>query len=176
MSNLIITALGNKELSGIYIGRPSVLGNPYPTKVSNFRVDKIYTNEESMEKYRRYILKEIKTNEKLKKILMTLKKRILDNKDIQLNCWCILEKINFKDYKEKENVQCHGQIIYEYLYFNITKKVKYEKKDKYYIFNLPKYLLNNLKEYKLDDNTIKIEKDNNKINELLEIVSGYNYI
>lgn len=176
MSKLIITALGNKELSGIYIGRPSVLGNPYPTKVSNFRVDKIYTNEESMDKYRQYILKEIKKNEKLKKILMTLKKRILENKDIQLNCWCILEKIDFENYEEKEKIRCHGQIIYEYLYFNITKQIKYKEEENYYIFKLPKYICNKFTKYKIGDKTIKISKSDIKTKELLEIVSGYNYI
>lgn len=124
MSKIRITALGQKELAGLYIGRPSDLGNPYTTKLSKFRTSKTYTSEESMMKYRKYILKEVKDpKSKVRKQLKVLKTRIQKNQEVQINCWCLLEEYEFKNFTEKEKPICHGQIIMEFLYFNITKKL-----------------------------------------------------
>jgi len=120
MNKIIITALGKKTNIGIYIGRPNTLGNPYPTKVSNFKENGIYTHEESMKKYQEYIKKELKNeNSKIYKLIGQLSKRIKEGKEVQLNCWCLSKKIEKIEDIEENNIKCHGEIIAkEILLFN----------------------------------------------------------
>lgn len=179
MGIIKITGLGQKELSGFYIGRPSILGNPYPTKVSKFRMDKIYTLEESMKKYRYYLIKEISKNEKIKKIIKTLKRRIIENKEVQLNCWCLLENYNFENYIEKNKIKCHGQAIIEFLYHNINKNVIFkEEGENRYKIKMPLYVIEELKgkDLLIKDEVIILDKFKNKfeIDYLNELNSLFN--
>lgn len=80
-----------------YIGRPSILSNPYPTKKSKFS-DKIYSSDESLRLYKRWLWNKIQSKDTL--ILKTLKN--LASKDITILCWCV-------DKQGKGN--CHGFII-----------------------------------------------------------------
>jgi hypothetical protein len=73
----------------IYIGRPSIWGNPYSTKENSLAKYKTKTRKESVEKYKQYIL----NNKELLSKLSTLKGK-------RLGCFC----------KPKS---CHGDIIAE---------------------------------------------------------------
>ena len=92
-----------KEPYDIYIGRPSIYGNP-------FKIGKHGTREEVLEKYREYLLSNLYLLEKIKE---------LDGK--VLGCWCkplschgdimmeILNKIKkgeIKDGRAKDNNDC----------------------------------------------------------------------
>ena len=95
----------------VYIGRGrcpktgefGIWGNPYSSKDSTIAKYKVSTKQESLEKYREYLL----SNEKLINQLHTLKGKTL-------GCWCM--PTNPKPGK----YYCHGQIIIEE-YRNITK-------------------------------------------------------
>jgi len=76
--------------SGIYIGRPSVYGNP-------FEIGKDGTREEVIEKYKEWMVKELKSNSAFydnMKFLVELSEK----QDLNLICWCA-------------PLACHGDII-----------------------------------------------------------------
>jgi hypothetical protein len=77
-----------KEKYDIYIGRPSIFGNP-------FTIGKDGTRKEVIDKYRIYFTRQIDTNIIFKREVQKLNGKIL-------GCWC----------KPKN---CHGDIIAEYL-------------------------------------------------------------
>lgn len=86
----------NKEYD-VYIGRPSIWGNPYThhndSVYAKYKVDSV---EEAVEKYREYLLNSPELLEKLHE---------LEGK--VLGCWCMPKKpITGKYY-------CHGQILIE---------------------------------------------------------------
>lgn len=73
------------------IGRPSIWGNPYSHKEGTLAIYKTNSREESINKYREYLL----NNEELMNKLPELEGKVL-------GCWC----------KPKP---CHGDIIIELL-------------------------------------------------------------
>ena len=77
---------------GIYIGRPSPLGNP-------FVIGRDGDREKVIEKYREYLKKAIKYNDRIKAEFEKI--RELNKKgDVILICWCAPQK-------------CHGDVIRE---------------------------------------------------------------
>lgn len=83
---------------GIYIGRPSFLGNPFPVKKSKF-VDKIYSIDESLVLYKKWLWKQIQDRNQL--VLRELY-AIMKIENATLICWCV---------DKKGNGRCHGFII-----------------------------------------------------------------
>ena len=79
-----------KEYFDIYIGRPSIFGNPK-------KVDKLrpLSRDEAIAWYRKYFYKKIKTDPKFKFAVERLRGKIL-------GCYC-------------KPLPCHGDIIVEYL-------------------------------------------------------------
>jgi len=88
--------------NGFYIGRPSILGNPYThlkgKTLAKFTVE---TRQKSVEKYREYFEEQMRTNYFFKRMIdiMIEKSKV---EDIYLICWC-------------KPLSCHGDIIKEYL-------------------------------------------------------------
>jgi len=78
-----------KEKYDVYIGRPSKWGNPFSYKKGTKAIYLVSSLEESIEKYREWILKQ----DHLMKDLPELKNKIL-------GCWC------------KPN-KCHGDVLVE---------------------------------------------------------------
>ena len=76
-----------KEKYEIYIGRPSIFGNP-------FSIAK-YGREECIEKYKEYFYRRIKDDKRFKEAVLKLKGKTL-------GCFC------------KPEI-CHGDIIVDYL-------------------------------------------------------------
>ncbi|NEQ13056.1 MAG: DUF4326 domain-containing protein [Moorea sp. SIO3E2] len=75
----------------VYIGRPSVLGNPYKVKASS--------RDEVIQLYRKWLWGRIQANDaaviaELKRI----KKLVLSDKQVNLVCWCTPKP-------------CHGEIV-----------------------------------------------------------------
>jgi len=71
----------------VYIGRPSIYGNPFSVKE--------YGREGCIEKYREYFYKRIKEDVKFKEEVLKLKDKVL-------GCFC-------------KPLACHGDVIKEYL-------------------------------------------------------------
>ena len=78
--------------SGVYIGRPSPLGNP-------FLIGKDGTRDEVIEKYRFWLPKNLKSDTRIRREFQSIKK-LSEEGDVNLICWCAPEK-------------CHGDIIKE---------------------------------------------------------------
>lgn len=81
----------NSEPYGVYIGRPSIWGNPYSHKEGTLAIYKTKTRKESIEKYKEYLL----NNEELLKRLPELKGKVL-------GCHC-------------KPLPCHGDILVDLL-------------------------------------------------------------
>ena len=71
----------------VYIGRPSIYGNPFSVKE--------YGREGCIEKYKEYFYKRIKEDVKFKEEVLKLKDKVL-------GCFC-------------KPLACHGDVIKEYL-------------------------------------------------------------
>lgn len=80
----------------VYIGRPSIWGNPYSHKEGTLAKFKVASKEEAIEKYKEYLL----SNEKLMTQLHKLKGKVL-------GCWCMPKN------PQKGKYYCHGQVLVE---------------------------------------------------------------
>ena len=79
---------------GMYIGRPSPLGNPFRMKDRNDDRER----EEVIEKYRVWLREQYRSNPTVRKMLIDLAHRHLKGENIVLKCSC----------KPKP---CHGDVI-----------------------------------------------------------------
>lgn len=77
-----------KEKYDVYVGRPSVWGNPFSHLDGTLGIFKVETREEAIQKYEEWVLSQ---PEMMKEIKTQLKGRVL-------GCWC----------KPKS---CHGDIL-----------------------------------------------------------------
>lgn len=88
----------------IYIGRShnknDIWGNPYTTKDSKIAEFKVDTKKEAIKLYEIYL----RNNPELLSKLKELKGKVL-------GCWCT----NKTEYKESDQLVCHGQIILKLL-------------------------------------------------------------
>ena len=85
----------------IYIGRPSKFGNPYTSsKKSNLAKFNVNTLEESLLGYRNYLVEN-------KQLLIDIEQL----RDKTIGCYCI----DSEEYKIRDKIICHGQIIQMYL-------------------------------------------------------------
>jgi len=113
MNTILITKNNNEA---IYIGRPSILKNPFPTKPSKFST-LTYSHSESMKMFLKYITNKYKTDLEFNKYLNDLME--IDN--LSFSCFCIHKKFTLIDFKNFNinNVICHGEII-SYFLFKIS--------------------------------------------------------
>jgi Domain of unknown function (DUF4326) len=79
---------------GVYIGRPSLLGNP-------FRIGRDGSREEVIAKYRVWLWRQIRQRGEVYYELLRLAE-IDRNRDLYLICWCNIPE---------RNVSCHGDIL-----------------------------------------------------------------
>jgi hypothetical protein len=97
----MITVVNKRTHKGtpkdFYIGRPSPLGNPYSHKDNTLAKFKTESREESVELYKKWLLKRIQDKDPL---VLTALKSI--PKDANLVCWCA-------------PLACHGDVIKEVL-------------------------------------------------------------
>lgn len=80
-----------KDKYDLYIGRPSVWGNPYSHKDGTLAEYKVSSRKEAIEKYEKYLL----SNQELLSRLHELKNKVL-------GCWCVPSS-------------CHGDILKKYV-------------------------------------------------------------
>jgi hypothetical protein len=76
---------------GVYIGRPSVLGNP-------FAICSTCSREQAIHMYRDWLRQQWKAGGKVKKELVRLAQQYKDEHELILVCWCAPQA-------------CHGDVI-----------------------------------------------------------------
>ena len=92
----MITVVNKRyESTGIYIGRPSILGNPFVIGKDGSRV-------EVVRKYSEWFYEQLGSNRALIEEIERLQYHYKINKQLTLVCWCA-------------PLECHGDVIKEYL-------------------------------------------------------------
>jgi len=95
---------------GVYIGRPSVFGNPFPTKRSKYST-KVYTLRESLSLYKRHFESKILHSAEFRSLVEEYRKRGY----LELDCWCINKTVTSIEDIDMDNCKCHGEIIAYYI-------------------------------------------------------------
>jgi hypothetical protein len=80
---------------GVYVGRPSIFGNP-------FEIGKDGTRSEVIEKFEVYFVERLEKDPLFKKEFDKLVE-MARNGDLMLACWCV------------PNNRCHGEVIQKYI-------------------------------------------------------------
>jgi len=88
----------------IYIGRGSIMGNPYHSKESNHpqALYKVETDDEAIDGYRTYFEDRYKNDDLFRNTILELVNRELDDKNTNFVCYCAPNK-------------CHGDVIKEFI-------------------------------------------------------------
>lgn len=87
---------------GVYIGRPSIYGNPYSHKEGTLAKFKVSTHTESVESYRPYFYEQLGNNRAFIDAINSLIFKYKKERKLVLVCWCF-------------PLACHGDIIKEYI-------------------------------------------------------------
>jgi hypothetical protein len=104
---------------GVYIGRPSILGNPYSSKPSTTAIYQVDSNPDAVKYYRQYLWRELqKDTSPLKNEIYRLAGMYQKIDHLTLVCWC-KEKIN-------DDIPCHGDVIRSAILYIIEKDFRYE--------------------------------------------------
>ena len=96
-----------------YIGRGSVLGNPYThlplgSTAAEIQVE---SREKAIEMYREYVIYKIKHDTKFRTAMIRLVGTILKGEDVNLVCYC----------KPKA---CHGDVIKDFVLNEVNRMIK----------------------------------------------------
>jgi hypothetical protein len=89
----VVNKKAERRRSGVYIGRPSVLGNPY-------KVGRDGTYAEVVEQYRVWLRKQWQAGGRVREELLKLAREYKQTRELTLCCWC-------KPYP------CHGDVVAE---------------------------------------------------------------
>lgn len=94
-----------KRPTDVYIGRPSLLGNPYASKPSKHATQSVSSDAEAVREYRCYLQAQWLAKGKVKAELLRLARLYKETGTLHLICWCKL-KVN-------DDTPCHGDVIRE---------------------------------------------------------------
>ncbi len=92
-----------KRPTDIYIGRPSVLGNPFASKPSKLVRQQVGSDIEAVEKYQVWLREQWVHGGEVKAELLRLARLYKETNTLHLICWCKL-KVN-------DDTPCHGDVI-----------------------------------------------------------------
>jgi hypothetical protein len=84
--------------NGIYIGRPTVLGNPFTHKFGTQARFIVASREDAVKKYDAYIREAYRDNSSVRAAIDDLVKRYLLTGELILVCWCAPKA-------------CHGDVL-----------------------------------------------------------------
>ena len=88
--------------NGVYIGRPSCLGNPF-SHLENTKADfKVKDREEAVDSYEVWLRKQLRENLEVRKEMLNLYNKWREDGEPNLICWCSPKR-------------CHGDIIKGFL-------------------------------------------------------------
>ena len=88
----------SNPVDGVYIGRPSALGNPFSHLKGTLADYSVSSRDEAVDKYETWLRSEIKTNKVVIKEMRKLYKKFVDSGHLNLVCWCY-------------PARCHGDVI-----------------------------------------------------------------
>lgn len=97
--------IGNKAFrsEGIYVGRPSIFGNPY-SHTSEEATEDLSGRQVAIEKFRVHLNKKMQEKgSPLAREVLRLARRVRMGEDLKLVCWCAPKP-------------CHAEVIREYIY------------------------------------------------------------
>ena len=88
--------------NGVYIGRPSCLGNPF-SHLENTKADfKVKDREEAVDSYEVWLRKQLRENLEVRKEMLNLYNNWQESGELNLICWCSPKR-------------CHGGVIKDLL-------------------------------------------------------------
>ena len=93
--SILVVSKSKSKGRGIYIGRPTPLGNPY-------KVDQNTSRDEAVAMYRVWLHKQLETYNPASEMFLDLLEELEANKCLILVCWCA-------------PLKCHGDVIKEML-------------------------------------------------------------
>jgi hypothetical protein len=86
--------------SGVDIGRPSPLGNPFSHLPDTLAAFRVASRDEAIKRYRDWLLEQLRDNTGVCKVFWDLVKFYKDFGELTLVCWCVPKR-------------CHGEVIKE---------------------------------------------------------------
>ena len=92
-----------KKPTDVYVGRPSLLGNPFASKPSKLAKQNVSSAAEAVAQYRPWLREQWRTNPEIKAELLRLARLYKETGTLHLICWCKL-KVN-------DDTPCHADII-----------------------------------------------------------------
>ena len=97
---------------GVYIGRPTILGNPF-SHIAKGTLAKyvVASREQSVESYRAYAKEQYKTNPEFKAKINELAKQYAETSKLELVCWCA-------------PLPCHGDVLARVIEFIAKRDYK----------------------------------------------------
>ncbi|GIK43779.1 MAG: hypothetical protein BroJett011_76120 [Chloroflexota bacterium] len=104
-----------KRATDVYIGRPSLLGNPYAAKPSKYAQQSVSSDAEAVAQYRLWLREQYRTNPEIRAELLRLARLYQETGVLHLVCWCKL-KVN-------DDTPCHGDVIREAIEGIIAKRL-----------------------------------------------------
>ena len=104
-----VTSRGFKG-KGVYVGRPSPFGNPFPTRRSKFS-DRVYPLEESLKLYEEHFRENLLGSREFKELV----ERYKEEGYLELDCWCVDREIRSSEEVNVEECRCHAEIIAFYI-------------------------------------------------------------
>ena len=87
---------------GVYIGRPSPLGNIFSHLSVSLAQHRTQSRDEAIEKYRNWLREQLKTDNAVSREFKNLVKFYRDFGELTLVCWCVPKK-------------CHGEVIRDFI-------------------------------------------------------------
>ena len=94
---------------GFYIGRPSVLGNPYSCKEKSLAKYRVKSDKDAVSNFREYATIQYIVNEEFKNAIEEIIQHSQTHKETNLICWCSPN-------------DCHGDVIKEYVEKELLKR------------------------------------------------------
>lgn len=105
---------GPFEFPTVYIGRPSIFGNPFAHKEDTLAPNKVVTRDEAISRYKEYLEFKLKDNDERFTTAWNDLLSVARSGNLHLVCWCSPKK-------------CHGHIIKELLEAELLKEIKQKR-------------------------------------------------
>lgn len=102
--------------NGVYIRRPSCLGNPF-SHLENTKADfKVKDREEAVDSYEVWLRKQLRENLEVRKEMLNLYNNWQESGELNLICWCSPKR-------------CHGDVIKDFLIRRFKKLSQIDKNE-----------------------------------------------
>ncbi len=106
-----ITSRGRRG-KGVYVGRPSIFGNPFPVKKSKFSKE-VYPLKKSLELYAKYFEENLLKSKEFEDLVNKYRK----DGYLELDCYCIDREIRRSEEVKLSECKCHAELIAFYVLY-----------------------------------------------------------